>query len=205
MVKHDFTGVIFDLDNTLVSSSLNFSEIRNAVGCPSNKDILSYIDSLPSNEKVSVQKIIHEFEMADAQNAGILPGSQEVLGLLNHLNIPFAVVTRNHKKAAALKIKNNDLNIPLLITREKFNPKPAPDAVLFLSSYWQIQPTKLLCVGDYLYDIQMATNANALSCLVSYGQELTYATLASFVVNNLHELRDITYMNYGILPPSYMR
>lgn len=198
MIKYDFKGVIFDLDNTLVSSSLNFNHIRNVVGCPRDRDILSYIDSLPLKEKVNVQKKIHEYEMEDAKSATILPGSLAVLDTLKHLHIPFAVVTRNHKKAAILKIENNHLKVPLLLTRDDLSAKPAPDAVFFLAEYWKIQPKKLLCVGDYLYDIEMANNANALSCLVSYGHELPYTTLATFDVNNLMELRDIIAKSYDV-------
>ncbi|MDP7592211.1 MAG: HAD hydrolase-like protein [Litorilituus sp.] len=197
MIKHNFTGVVFDLDNTLVSSSLNFSEIRDVVGCPNNKDILSYIDSLPLEQKVIVKKVINEYEMADAQDAKFLPGAKEVLSLLRHLQIPYAVVTRNNQRAAAIKINNNELEVPLLLTREHFKAKPAPDAVLFLSRYWKTPPTKLLCVGDYLYDIQMANNANALSCLVSYGQALRYANLASFVVNDLNALSNMIAQLHG--------
>ncbi|MEC7509296.1 MAG: HAD family hydrolase, partial [Pseudomonadota bacterium] len=39
-------GVIFDLDGTLVESSLNFTQMRADVGCPQNEDILTFVNAL---------------------------------------------------------------------------------------------------------------------------------------------------------------
>jgi HAD superfamily hydrolase (TIGR01549 family) len=182
------SGVIFDLDNTLVSSSLNFSQIRKAINCPVDQDILGYVDNLPISQQVDAREKILHFEMLDAQNATVLPGTENLLKLLDSKDIPYAIVTRNCKQAALLKIQNNNLNIPLLLTRENSKAKPAPDSVYSIANYWQQSPENILFVGDHLYDIQTAINAQAMSCLINYGSILPYEDLADLVLKNLSQL-----------------
>lgn len=198
MLKKPLSGVVFDLDNTLVSSSLNFCEIKAAIGCPAELDVLSFIDALQPEQKSKAKQVVNDYEMADALDAEKLAGTDDVLSLLNQLNIPFAIITRNNKDAAELKVSNNNIEVPLLLTREHFKAKPAPDALNYVAQYWQISPENLLCVGDFLYDIQMANNANTQSCLVSYGKELDYANLATFVVHDLNDLNQIISQAYGV-------
>lgn len=188
MLINQITGVIFDLDKTLVSSSLNFKKIKAEVGCPDNESILDYIDALPNQQKVSVTNRVIEFEIEDAQHSEQLNGAMELLALLTLLKIPYAVVTRNCRQAASMKLNKNGINIPLLITRDDHLAKPAPDALLHIAAQWQVTPDKILCVGDYLYDLEAAHNANMQSCLVTNGEELEFAYLANMVVNNLTEL-----------------
>lgn len=190
-LNHKYAGLIFDLDNTLVSSSLNFITIRNAINCPNNSDILSFIHSLPPKQKKHAEETIHHYEMLDANNAIKLTGTDEILALVTQLQIPYAIVTRNNTEAALLKIKNNSLPKSTLITRELFKPKPAPDVVFHLAKQWQCKTESILCVGDYLYDIEMANNAKATSCLITYGDTLAFSHLASFTVKNLPELHHI--------------
>lgn len=198
MLIQPLSGVVFDLDNTLVSSSLNFSEIKAAIGCPAELDVLGFIDALHPDQKSKAKKVVNDYEMADAFDAKKLAGTDDVLSLLNRLNIPFAIVTRNNKEAAALKVNNNNIEVPLLLTREHFKAKPAPDALNYVAEHWQIPPENLLCVGDYLYDIEMANNANTQSCLVSYGKEIEYAHLATFVVHDLNALNYIISQAYDV-------
>lgn len=188
MLPSKVSGVIFDLDNTLVSSSLNFSQIRKAINCPVDQDILGYVDNLPISQQVDAREKILHFEMLDAQNATVLPGTENLLKLLDSKDIPYAIVTRNCKQAALLKIQNNNLNIPLLLTRENSKAKPAPDSVYSIANYWQQSPENILFVGDHLYDIQTAINAQAMSCLINYGSILPYEDLADLVLKNLSQL-----------------
>lgn len=191
MLTHKYEGVIFDLDNTLVSSSLNFVEIRNAINCPDDIDVLSFINSLPPQQKNLAEDAVHYFEMLDADNATKLAGADDMLALIDQLKIPYAIVTRNNTNAARLKLRNNNLSISTLISRERFKPKPSPDVVFHLAEQWQCNPENILCIGDYLYDIQMANNAKSTSCLIDYGNQFAFSDLATFTVKDLPELHQI--------------
>lgn len=188
MLKQKLLGVIFDLDNTLVSSSLNFDKIKYNLGCPKDTDLLDFVDDLPQKQKINANKLLIKYETIDALNATKLTGTDELLALLSELDIPCAIVTRNCHQAALLKIQQNSIDIPTLLTREDHKAKPAPDALLHIAKCWNTPPENLLYVGDYLYDLQAAQNANTMSCLVTYGKSMSYADLATIEVNNLTEL-----------------
>ncbi|GAA0822950.1 HAD-IA family hydrolase [Colwellia asteriadis] len=184
----DLSGIIFDLDNTLVTSSLDFAEIKAELNCPEHLDVLSFVASLPIEQQHAASEKIVEFEMADAHSSSLLAGTREILALLTSLNLPFAIVTRNCKAAAQVKLTKNDLTIDLVLTREEHKAKPAPDALLHIANLWRCPPEKLLYVGDYLYDIQAAKNANMPSCLLTFGEQPPYAHLATLVAQDLSEL-----------------
>ncbi|NVJ62045.1 MAG: HAD-IA family hydrolase [Gammaproteobacteria bacterium] len=183
-----FSGFIFDLDGTLVNSTLNFQEIKRAVGCPSNQDLLSYAEQLePVNKRKVIQTIEH-YELEDAKNSQILPGAKEFLAWLRQLSIPSALVTRNSPKATELKLTQNKLSFDIVLTREDSLPKPAPDALLRILNEWQFTGEQTVYIGDYLYDIQAARNAKMNSYL--YAPEIIpqYATMADLTFNCWHDL-----------------
>ena len=191
MLTHKLLGVIFDLDNTLVSSTLNFNSIRADLGCPQNIDLLDFVNALPKEQKVDANRLLVEYEMIDAVDTKKLVGTDEIIGLLSELNIPCAIVTRNCRQAALLKIAHHNIDITTLLTREDHKAKPAPDALLHIAKCWNIPPENLLYVGDYLYDLQSAQNANTMSCLVTYGKIMSYADLATIEVIDLMVLNDV--------------
>lgn len=152
-------GVIFDLDGTLVESSLDFTKMRNDIGCPKDEDILVYIDSLPEAKRERSEAIVLQHEMLDATHAAILPIGKIMLEQVAAARLPMAIVTRNCRAATEQKLRNNQIHIPIVITREDAPPKPAPTALLQIASLWDLPPKELLYVGDYIYDRQAAENA----------------------------------------------
>ena len=182
-------GVIFDLDGTLVSSELDFSLIKAQIGCPDNEDLLDFIAQLPSPYmREEAMNIVHQHELLDAQHATLLPGVSEAIALLNDRNIPMAIVTRNFDKAAALKLKNNPLPISTVLTRSDAPAKPDPSALNAIATLWNISADNLLYVGDYLYDIQAAHNANMRACLYAPNETPPYADQADYVLHDFYDL-----------------
>ena len=191
MLTNKLSAVIFDLDDTLVSSSLDFTKIKKSLGCPLDVDLLDFVNSKPKAQRDVIEPQLIGYEISEAMDSVKLDGADDLLALLHQLKLPMAIVTRNCREAALIKIENNNLNIPIVISREEHKAKPAPDALLFLADQWQIKPENILYVGDYLYDIQAAINANTMSCLVTHGKSLDYADLATLVVNELTDLCQI--------------
>lgn len=153
-------GVIFDLDGTLVSSTLDFSTIRQEIGCPENVDLLSFIDSMELEaSRNEAAQIVLRHELEDAYESSWLLGAKEFVFELAAANMPMAIVTRNCSQASAIKIKNNQVPIELVLTREDAPAKPKPDALILVAEQWQISPSDLLYVGDYIYDELAAENA----------------------------------------------
>ncbi|MBQ4798681.1 HAD family phosphatase [Pseudoalteromonas sp. MMG006] len=182
-------GVIFDLDGTLVSSELDFSLIKAQIGCPCEQDLLDYIAQLPSPYmREEAMNIVHQHELIDAQSASILPGVADAVNALKAKEIPMAIVTRNFDKAAAIKLQNNPLPIETVLTRSDAPAKPDPSALNAISILWNISPSNLLYVGDFLYDIQAAHNANMRACLYAPDTTPAYADQADYVLHDFIEL-----------------
>ena len=186
------SGVIFDLDNTLVSSALDFDWLRQQLSCAANIDLLQYIADIPdvTHRKQLEEKVI-EHELADARQSTIMPECENLLSYLRQQKIPTAVVTRNCAQAAKLKIDHHQLQFDRIVSREEFPPKPAPDALLDIAQQWQLAPQNILYVGDYVYDLQAAFRANMPSCLVTNGDDVRFTNQASIVVQQLDGLTDI--------------
>ena len=153
-------GVIFDLDGTLVESSLDFTKMRIDVGCPQDQDILTYVDAIACNEtKANAHNAILQHELDDAQNAKWLPIGKAMVEKVQAHNLPMAIVTRNCRQATSIKLANNNIPIDYVLTREDAPAKPDPTALLMVANTWQLQPEDCLYVGDFIYDQQAAENA----------------------------------------------
>lgn len=153
-------GVIFDLDGTLVESSLNFTKMRDDVGCPHDQDILTFVDALSCvRTKANAHNVILRHELEDAQNAKWLEIGKAMVEKVQAHNLPMAIVTRNCRQATAIKVANNGIPIDYVLTREDAPAKPDPTALLMVANTWQLQPEDCLYVGDFIYDQQAAENA----------------------------------------------
>ncbi|WP_394130566.1 HAD family hydrolase [Shewanella maritima] len=181
-------GVIFDLDGTLVESSLNFANIKKQICCPESIDLLHFIEQLPFDEQQQANDIVLEHELKDAENAKPILGVHNLLNFLEQAQIPTAIVTRNCVQASQIKLQQNNIHINTVITRHDYAPKPAPDALVAIAKQWQLPSANLIYVGDYLFDIQAAHNANMLACFINHGQEKPYQHQADVVVMSLSQL-----------------
>lgn len=182
-------GIIFDLDGTLVTSSLDFRLIREELNCPQQHDLLVFVAQLTCPKaQVQANKIIARHEYQDALSAQPMAGMTHLFDALERARLPSAIVTRNSQVASNMKISNTRIPVQLVLTREDHPPKPAPDALLAIAELWQLEPASLLYVGDYLYDIQAAHNAGMQSCFINHGHSKDYQHQADLVISHLAEL-----------------
>lgn len=182
-------GVIFDLDGTLMHANLDFSYLRNVTGCPPDQDILRYINSLAPKNQVIANKMIVEHEIKDAMSAEWIDGAIDFVELLAREGTPMAIVTRNCRRAAELKLSSKKAMINIVITREDAPPKPDPSALLDIARNWQMSVTDLIYIGDYLYDVQAAKNAGMRSFLYVPEEKPDYAHQADVVFKHYDEMK----------------
>ena len=153
-------GVIFDLDGTLLESRLDFYKMRQDVGCPQNEDILTFVAAIAcSKTRSRAEQTIIEHELTDARTAGWLNVGLSMVKKVQQANLPMAIVTRNSREATGIKLKNNNVPISFVITREDAPPKPDPTALLLVAKKWDMAPADCLYVGDFMYDRLAAENA----------------------------------------------
>ena len=75
-------GVIFDLDGTLIKSPLNFKMIKEKIGCPEEKPVLEYINSLKEEEGERASRILISSEINAAEKSKLYPEVREVINYL---------------------------------------------------------------------------------------------------------------------------
>ncbi|MEW9799279.1 HAD family hydrolase [Alteromonas sp. CYL-A6] len=161
------SGVIFDLDGTLVESRLDFRRMRADVGCPEGEDILKFVDAIDCPEQQrQAHAIIQQHELDDARSATWLPNGKRMVSRVREQGLPMAIVTRNSPEATRIKLVNNAIPIDLVLTRDDAPPKPDPTALLMVARHWQLPPAHCLYVGDFIYDQQAAENAGMRWLLV---------------------------------------
>ncbi|WP_151669692.1 HAD family hydrolase [Nitrincola schmidtii] len=187
-MKH-IKGIIFDLDGTLVTSSLDFIAIKQEIGCPDHADVLAFVNSLPMHEQQKAMEVIHHHEMQDAHTSEWIPSAQSFVQKCSEKLIPMAIVTRNSHHPTRVKVARNAIPIQHIVTRETSKPKPDPTALLNLAAQFQLPVASVLMVGDYKYDLQAGRNAKMPTCLVNFDTLPDYAHLADYTFehfDNLH-------------------
>ena len=189
LLNNKLSGVLFDLDNTLVSCTMNFNEMRRAVGCPEGVDILVHVSALDEDLRQQAHETIIDIEVADAQLSEPFDGLTELFEFLNHQDIPTGIITRNCLEAARLKLQRANLSTDILITREDFPAKPHPGALLHVANSWNLNTRNMLFVGDYKYDLLAANNAQMPSCLVHNEKDSPFTSMASYVTEDLITLK----------------
>lgn len=164
-------AIIFDLDDTLVHSRLDFNAIKRRLGCPSAEDILAYIEQIPCPEqKALAHDIVLQHELEDAKDSKVIHGAQEFIHQAALRNLPLGIVTRNCRAASEIKLSVHSIMIDALITREDALPKPDPQALLMLADKWGLEAASIAYIGDYHYDIEAAHNADMQAWLYQHDQ-----------------------------------
>ncbi|MEP5763007.1 MAG: HAD-IA family hydrolase [Halieaceae bacterium] len=182
-------GLVFDLDGTLADSRLDFPAMRAETGCPEGTGLLEYIGALDSEaERLRANAVIHHYEMLGASAASWIPGAQELLAQLTQASLPIGIFTRNSREAAGLMINSLAIPCDTLIAREDAVAKPDPEGLLKIARGWELDVQELLCVGDFLYDLQAASNAGMRSCLYDPLGSSPHTGHADLVVRHFDEL-----------------
>ncbi len=158
-------GVVFDLDDTLVASGLNFVAIRKAVGGPPEMGIIEYIDTLTGERRTQAESTLREAEWEGAQRATWMPHAKALVEDVQQNNLPMAILTRNARDISQAMIQRLNIPISTLVAREDCQPKPNPEGLLMIAKKWQMAPEHMVYIGDHVYDIEAALAAGMVACL----------------------------------------
>lgn len=187
-LKH-IKAVVFDLDGTLVDSALDFSAICRDIGWPCGTPLLEQLAlTLDNAERDRAEQIIRRHEMTGAEKAVWMPGAEQCLRLLQQHGMPVAILTRNMRAATERVMQRLQITALPVLTREDCAAKPDPDGLLRLSKQFAVPTEQLLYVGDYLFDLQTAANAGALSCLYLNGQNNHFSAQANWSFSHFDQL-----------------
>ena len=183
-----FDAVIFDMDGTLVDSSLDFRAIRRELGIPAEQGILEALEALPRDRREPAERRLLERELEAARTACPAPDADGVLQTLRRAGLKLALLTRNARPSLELAIQKLDFRFDLAWSREDGPIKPQPTSVLRACRTMGVRPEATACVGDFRYDVQAANAAGAVSVLLARGEPPEYAREARHVIRGLGEL-----------------
>lgn len=182
-------AVVFDLDGTLVDSKLDFSAICDAIGWPRGTPLLETIATLGDQAEVRrVNDIIRHHELAGAAAATWMPGAESCLKWLIARDIPIAILTRNMREATELMCSRLNIPVSLVLTREDCPAKPDPAGLYIIAEALSTSCKNMLYVGDYVFDLEVARNAGAYSCLYLNDTNHVFAPQADYLIRHFSEL-----------------
>ncbi|MFX0118695.1 MAG: HAD family hydrolase [Promethearchaeota archaeon] len=171
--------MIFDLDDTLVHSNINYSEIRYQIAdlfdppltstIITKTPILKLLDQLknidPNKFTEGYRRVDHAEKIA-ARNAQVIEGAERIPKILNKYGIHSVIYTNNSKgtvEAYLVKPKFKFLRNFQIFTREDFiEPKPSPIGLNDIIKRYQgkqITKDNTVYIGDSYIDAIAADKA----------------------------------------------
>ena len=200
-------AVLFDFDGTLTEpGSLDFSVIRDAVGCPKGRLVLEFINSMASQaERAEAFKILDAFEAEAARQSRPNAGAEEVLEFLRARGMKIGIISRNSLASIRTALDNfgriRPLDFAVILSRDDpFNPKPSPEGILAAVRILGVPAAQVLVVGDFVFDVEAGHKAGALTAfLTNRGSSHPCSYPSDFTLEHLGELKEIVSL-YAPLP-----
>ena len=180
---------IFDLDGTLTIPQLDFDKIRQDMGIPEGP-ILEQLECLDAEAAALARKALERHEEKAASTAVLQPGARRVLSELRRRNRPTAILTRNSRLSLDTVLELHQLEVDASLSREEAAIKPSPEPVLLLCEKMGVDPARTYVIGDYIFDIESARNAGAVSVLLLNSKNSMFSEQADLKIANLIEILD---------------
>jgi HAD superfamily hydrolase (TIGR01549 family) len=181
--------VIFDLDNTLVDSDLDFVRIKEEMGITG--PILEYRAAAGEEERRRIDEILERHEDAAATSCGLREGARELMKFLKKNDVRTALLTRNSRRSVDIVLRRHGLRFDRIVSREDSVPKPSPEPVRLICRALEVPTAETLVVGDFLYDIQAGRAAGCVTMLVDGPNRHRFTAEPDYEVASLHEALSI--------------
>lgn len=188
-----YRAVLFDFDGTLTRpGAIDFSRLRELLGCPPKVPILEWIDSLPDPAaRGQAHQALDGFEREAARASVPNDGAEDLVRALGRAGVARAILTRNSMASVREAMRNFRVltldDFAAVITREdEARPKPHPDGVHLAARRLGVRPEEMLVVGDYVFDIEAGRAAGAATVLLTNGSQAPAAAVgADWTVESL--------------------
>jgi len=199
-------AVLFDFDGTLTKpGALNFPLLKKTIGCPSHLPVLEFIDSLPtSDEKDDTISLLERFETDAAANSEPNDGAESLIRYLRSKGLGMGIITRNRLTSIEQALQNFETItsscFDVIISRNTpVKPKPSGDGIRLAAQQLNLDVTKVLMVGDYIFDIQAGKSAGCLTAFLDYGTTSGDVKIDSdFTISHLEAIKEIPGLSLPI-------
>ena len=205
--------IIFDLDGTLIDSSIDIANAINYAigpygaplvtvqdvtslvgeGITSLMDRLIVKDGIKADTDSLVKQFLNHYSDHITDNTPLYPGVRETLAQLGAYR---KAVISNKRVALCVKVLEDlgaseymDIIVGSDTVQER---KPSPMPVRHVLSTLGIAPDAAVIVGDSNYDIEAGKAAGIKTVAVTYGyRPLAVLQGADFIINSMPELTDV--------------
>ncbi|MDY7566570.1 HAD family hydrolase [Pseudomonas sp. RTC3] len=185
---------VFDMDGTLTLAVHDFPAIKRALEIPQQDDILSHLAALPP--EISAAKhawlLEHERELALASQPAA--GAVELVRELAARGYRLGILTRNARELAHVTLGAIGLAdcfaVDDVLGRDEAPPKPDPGGLLKLAQAWNVDPSQMVMVGDYRFDLDCGRAAGTHTILVNL-PENPWPELTDWYASDCFALREM--------------
>ena len=196
-------AVLFDFDGTLTEPGfLDYSAIRDAIGCPKGSPILECIARMRSRaRRAKALRILDELEWKASRLSRPNAGAEELLRMLLSRNLKIGIISRNSLRSIRRALKNfrriRASDFSVIMTRDDPQlPKPSPEGILAAAGKMGVRAEQVLVVGDFVFDVEAGQNAGAHTAFLTNGSvSPAFRHPPDFTIQKLEELQDIVRLH----------
>ncbi len=210
-------AVIFDLDGTLIKSSVDFVKMKSLIiayfrslGVDSEdfstsrptfeivQKGIEVLERTSSEETVSIvkrqiNKIMTDVEMEQVDSVSVIPGVLETMKCLKEKGIKTGILTRSCREYALKSLETTGLSklVDFIAARDDVDkPKPDPDQVITLAEKMNVNIEETLMVGDHPIDALCAKNSNVrfLAVLTGSSNADAFKKIRCEVIGSVNDL-----------------
>ena len=206
-----FSCIVFDIDGTLVSTNelifasfnhvtkkylnktLSPGEIIALFGPPEDVILVEWF----GDRAEKVKNDYYEFYTANHKKmTQEIDGIKDILEFIRSKSVPMAVFTGKGRRTSVITLEQIGLlnYFDLLVTGDDVKThKPSPDGLLKIINHFNVDPGKVILVGDAPSDIKAAKSAGIKSATVlwdCYAVEKVYALKSDYYFSTVNELKE---------------
>ena len=162
---------VFDMDGTLTIAVHDFPAIKRALSIPQEDDILTHLAALPADVAAAKHEWLleHERELAVASKPAV--GAVELVRELAARGYRLGILTRKARELAHVTLEAIGIadcfEVEDVLGRDEAPPKPHPGGLLKLAEAWSVEPSQMVMVGDYQFDLACGRAAGTHTVLVN--------------------------------------
>jgi HAD superfamily hydrolase (TIGR01549 family) len=210
-----FDGFIFDIDGTLTSTnqlifdSFNFIAKKYLNKTFSDEEIISMFG--PTEDAILKEWCGDRYEEARKEYfnyytdhheiAGLYDGTKEILQHLKSKSYPIGIFTGKGRESSIITLKKLGVDhyFDLIVTGDDVkNHKPSPEGILKFVNHFELEPERVLMIGDSVSDVKASRDAGVKVASVlwdSYAHKEVKTLRSDYYFHSVKELSDFLIKN----------